>query len=234
MLNIFTGWNDKIVAQEKTIWFHFRSMKTGFLFCCRPSTSWTVVYKSQLWQQDHCQHPKTQIRVVQRAQGDENKVFSYGYGLWCGFKWGPYHAASHLRSRLESQNQSVPGCAEECGDPLVQSGGWWQTLGVAAGLRASPQVQRDPGLASEGVLRLFTLLSLPLLLLPRPEPAVLLRLVISREHLQHDLPQHQSQPDRPVFAEIPVEKACSQFRIRVEAVIEVEDVYIELMSALLY
>ena len=27
----YTGWNDKIVALEKT-WFHFRSMKTGFLF----------------------------------------------------------------------------------------------------------------------------------------------------------------------------------------------------------
>ena len=35
-----------------------------------------------------------------------------------------------------------------------------QTLGVAAGLGAGPQVQRDPGLASEGVLRLCTLLSL--------------------------------------------------------------------------
>ena len=29
---------------------------------------------------------KTQIRAVQRAQGDENKVSDYGYGLWCGFK----------------------------------------------------------------------------------------------------------------------------------------------------
>ena len=45
--------------------------------------------------------------------------------------------------------------------PLVQSGGRWQTLGVAAGLGAGPQVQRDPGLALEGVLRLCTLLSLP-------------------------------------------------------------------------
>ena len=36
-----------------------------------------------------------------------------------------------------------------------------QTLGVAAGLSAGPQVQRDPGLASEGVLQLCTLLSLP-------------------------------------------------------------------------
>ena len=32
-----------------------------------------------------------------------------------------------------------------------------QTLGVAAGLDASPHVQRDPGLASEGVLGLCTL-----------------------------------------------------------------------------
>ena len=30
---------------------------------------------------------------------------------------------------------------------------------------------------------------------PRPEPAGLLRFVIRREHQQHDLPQHQSQPD---------------------------------------
>ena len=54
--------------------------------------------------------------------------------------------------------------AEECGDPLVQSGGRWQTLSVAAGLGTSPQVQRDPGLASEGVPRLCTLLSLAPLL----------------------------------------------------------------------
>ena len=79
-------------------------------------------------------------------------------------------------------------------NPLVQSGGWWQTLGVAARLGAGPQIQRDPGLASEGVLRLCTLLSMPPS--PRPEPAGLLRLFIRREHHQHDLPQHQSQPDR--------------------------------------
>ena len=137
---------------------------------------------------------KMQIWTVQWAQGDENKVSSYGYGLWCGFKWGPHHATLHLWSRLESQHQSVPGCAEECGDPLVQSGGWWQTLGVAAGLGTGPQVQRDPGLTSEGVLRLWTLLSLAPLL-PWPELAGLLRLVICQEHHQHDLPQHQSQPD---------------------------------------
>ena len=138
---------------------------------------------------------KMQIPTIQRAQGDENKVSGYGYGLWCGFKRGPHHATSHLRSRLESKHQSVPGCAEECGDPLVQSSGRRQTLGVAAGLGAGPQVQRDPGLSSERVLRLCTLLSLAPLLL-RPEPAGLLRLVIRREHSHYDLTEHQSQPDR--------------------------------------
>ena len=124
-----------------------------------------ALYRSKLWQQNHCHHPQNanlDCHVQQgRAQGDENKVSGYGYGLWCGFKWGPHHATSHLRSRLETQHQSVPGCAEECGDSLVQSGGLWQTVGVAAGLGAGPQVQKDPGLASEGVLRLWTHLSLP-------------------------------------------------------------------------
>ena len=67
-------------------------------------------------------------------------------------------------------------------DPLVLSGGRWQTLGVAAGLSASPQVQRDQGLASEGVLRLCSLLSLAPILL-RPEPAGLLCLVICHTNM---------------------------------------------------
>ena len=104
---------------------------------------------------------------------------------------GLVNSTSHLRNRLKSKHKSVLECAEECGDPLVQSGGRWWTLGMATGLGADPQVQRDPGLASEGALRLCTLLSLAHLL-PRPEPAGLLRLVIRQEH--H--PQHQSQPDR--------------------------------------
>ena len=174
---------------------------------------------------------KMQIRTVQRLRAQLNASDDPsdpdGYGLWCGLKWGPHHATSHLRSRLESQHQSVSGCAEECGDPLVQSGGQWQTLGVALGLSAGPQVQRDPGLASEGVLRLFTLLSLAPLL-PRPEPTGLLRFVIRREHHWHDLPQHQSQPDRchpPSFRRASA-GACGK-GIRIEAVIEAGGGYIE-------
>ena len=80
---------------------------------------------------------KMQIQMVQclRAQlnASDNPSDSYGDGLWCGFKWGPHHATAHLWSRLESQHSSVPGCAEECGDPLVQSGGrvWQQDMAPA-------------------------------------------------------------------------------------------------------
>ena len=64
---------------------------------------------------------KMLIQTVQRAQGDENKVSSYHYGLWCGFKWGPHHATSHLRSQLESQHLDVlksvviPSCPQVVG-----------------------------------------------------------------------------------------------------------------------
>ena len=155
---------------------------------CRCTTP--ALYQSKLWQQDHCQHPQNANPDGSTFEGTAQCIGQ----LSGGFEWGPYHATSHLRSWLESQHQSIPGCSEECGDPLVQSGGWWQTLGVAAGLGASPQVQRDLGLASEGMLWICTLLSLASLL-PRSEPAGLLHLVIRREHHQHDLSQHQSQPD---------------------------------------
>ena len=157
---------------------------------------------------------------------------SFRLRLWWGFKWGPHHATSHLRSRLESQHQSVPGCAEECGDPLVQSGGRWQTLCVAAGLSTGPQVQRDPGLASEGVLRLCTLLSLA------PSSSDLNPLdyfVWSYVENITNMTSHNPKASliaaiRRVFADLPpalVEKARSQFRIRIGAVIEAEGGYIE-------
>ena len=50
----YTGWNDKIVALEKTTWFYFRLMKTGFLFfvadhllvdqlCTNPKSDWSLL-----------------------------------------------------------------------------------------------------------------------------------------------------------------------------------------------
>ena len=148
------------------------------------------------------------------------------------FQVEPHHATSHLRNRLESQHQSVPGCAEECGDSLVQSGGRWQTLSVAVGLGADPQVQRDPGLASEGVLRLCTLLSLgPFFSDLNLQDYFIWSYVKNIANMtSHNTKASLIAAIRQVFAELPsalVEKACSQFRIRIEAVIEAEGGYIE-------
>ena len=126
--------------------------------------------------------------------------------------------------------QSVPGCDEECSDPLVQSGGRSQTQCVAAGLGAGPQVQRDPGLVSEGVLRLCTRLSLA-----SPDLNPLDYFVWSCVENITNMTSHNTKASliaaiRRVFAELPpvlVEKACSQFRIRIEAMIEAEGGYIE-------
>ena len=121
-------------------------------------------------------------------------VSGYGYDLWCGFKWGPHYATSHLRSRLESQHQSVPGCAEECGDSLVQSDGQWETLGLAAGLCSSPQVQKDPGFASEGVVRLCTLFSLP------PPPLTWTHWTTSFGHTSRTLPTWPPTTPKPAWS----------------------------------
>ena len=54
-------------------------------------------------------------------------------------------------------------------------------------------------------------------LLPLPEPAGLLRLVIRREHHQHDLPQDQSQPDcrHPLSIRRAPAGACGKGRLPV-------------------
>ena len=104
---------------------------------------------------------------------------------------------------------------------------------VAGGrLSACPQVQRDPGLSSEGVLRLCTLLSLDPLL---PDLNLLDYFVWSYVENITNMTSHNTKASliaaiRRVLAELPpalVEKTWSQFRIRIEAVIEAESGYIE-------
>ena len=134
---------------------------------------------------------KMQIRTVQRllaqlkASDDPLEVMERK----------PKAEDTARKTRTKEIIEKVPGIIDEtpqrCGDPLVQLGGRSQTLSVAAGLGASPQVQREPGLASDGVLRFYTLLSLG------PLPTTWTSWVTSfgREHHEHDLPQHQRQRD---------------------------------------
>ena len=94
------------------------------------------------------------------------------------------------------------------------------------------KVQRDPGLASEGVLRLSTLFSLAP---SSPDLNPLDYFLWSYVENITNMTSHNTKASliaaiRRVFAELPpalVEKACSQFRIRIETVIETEGDYIE-------
>ena len=80
---------------------------------------------------------------------------------------------------------AIPWCNQVAGG---RSWVWQQDSALGS------QVQRDPGLVfRRSATTLYPISLTPLL--PQPEPAGLLRLVIRQEHHQHDLPQHQSQPD---------------------------------------
>ena len=66
---------------------------------------------------------KMQIRKVQRLRVMKTKFPATVMVFGVVSSEGHIMPTSHLRSRLESQHQSVPECAEVCGCPLVQSGG---------------------------------------------------------------------------------------------------------------
>ena len=66
----YIGWNDKIVALEKTTWFHFRLMKTGFLFfvadhllvgqlCTNPKSD---RYFYHVWKWHNVQRARSEMR----------------------------------------------------------------------------------------------------------------------------------------------------------------------------
>ena len=122
----------------------------------------SCLYWSKLWQQDHCQHPQNANPDGSTLEGTTECIGRpFGGGRAKAQGWG------HCQ---EDPDQGVhwkgPGNHWWNSPAVWWSPGAirWQTLGVAAGLGAGPQVQRDPGLASEGVLRLCTLLSLAPLL----------------------------------------------------------------------
>ena len=237
-------------------WFHFRLMITGFLFFVadhllvgqlftNPKSDRSLLSCLKVTQcstnkigdaplYNSCSLPiqvMTTGLLPAPSKCKSGRFNAWGHSsthqttLWRWWSGRPHHATSHLQSQLESQHQSVPECADERDDPLVQSGGQWQTMGVAEGFGAGPQVQRDPGLASEGVLWLCTLLSLAPLL---PCRTTLFG------HTSRTSPTWPPTTPKlawsPPSAELPpalVEKACYQFQIRIEAVIEAEGGYIE-------
>ena len=152
-------------------------------------------YQSKLWQQDHCQHP-------QNANPDGSTCpewwkQSFRLRLW-SFVWfliechimPPYIFEVGLKVNTKMylnvlKSVVIPWCNRVAGGRL------WVGQQDSTPTHKSKETQA----CLQKECNHFVLLSLAPLL-PRPEPAGLLCLVIRREHHQHDLPQHQSQPDR--------------------------------------
>ena len=121
-----------------------------------------ALYRSKLWQQDHCQHPQNANPDGSTLEGTAQPIGRpFGGSGVEAQGWGhPQEDPDQRVHRKGSDNHWW-------NSPAV----WWSPgairwpaadLGVSAGLGAGQQVQRDPGLASEGALRLCTLLSLAL------------------------------------------------------------------------
>ena len=135
---------------------------------------------------------KMQIRMVQCTAQRIGRPFGRLW-LW-SLVWFQVRATScHLTS-----SKSAWKCTWMCWRVWWSPGAIrWPVTDPGCGSRTRRQ-PRSPKRPRFSFRKSATTLypSLTALLLPRPESAGLLRLVIRREHHQHDLPQHQSQPDR--------------------------------------
>ena len=122
---------------------------------------------------------------------------SFRLRLW-SLVWFQVRATSCHLTSSKSAWKSTPKCTWMC---------WWvwwspsairwpvADPGCGSRTRRWPTSPKRPRLGfRRSATTLYHSLTAPLL--PRPEPTGLLCLVIRRGHHQHDLPQHQSQPDR--------------------------------------
>ena len=221
-----TGWSDKIVALEKTTWFHFRLRKTGFLF----------LFFSFFFVADHllvgqlCTNPKSDRSLLSYLKvthcptseiGDSPLYNSWSLpikvmtiwplpapskcksglpritGRWKSFRlrlwsleWFQVRATSCHLTFSKSAWKSTPKCTWMCWRV------WWSPgairwpvsdPGCGSRTRRRPTSPKRPRLGfRRSAKTLYPSLTGPLL--PRPEPVGLLRLVIRREHHQHELP----------------------------------------------
>ena len=121
---------------------------------------------------------------------------SFRLRLW-SLVWFQVRATSCQLTFSKSAWKSAPKCTWMCWRV------WWSPgairwpvadSGCCSRTRHRPTSPKRPSLGfRRSATTLYPSLNAPLL--AQPEPAGLLHLVIRREHHQHDLPQHQSQPD---------------------------------------
>ena len=157
-----------------------------------------ALYRSKLWQQDHCQYPQNANPDGSRLECTDQRI-RRPFGrlrLWSLVWFQVRDTLCHLTSS-KSTWKLTPKCTWMCWRVWWSPGAIrWPVAdpGCGSWTRRQPTSPKRPRL---GFRRSSTTLySSPTgSLLLRPEPAGLLRLVIRRKDHQHDLPQHQSQPD---------------------------------------
>ena len=174
---------------------------------------------------------KMQIRTVQRAQGNENKISGYGYGLWCGFKWGHIMPPHIFEVGLKVNTKAYLDVLKSVVIPWsnqVAGGRPWVWQQDSAPAHKSKETQ---AWLQKECYDFVAFSQCP----PSPDLNPLDYFVWSYVENITNMTSHNTKARliatiRRVFAELPlafVEKACSQFRIRIEALIEAEDGYIE-------
>ena len=138
---------------------------------------------------------------------------SFRLRLWC-LVWFQVRATSCHLTSSKSALKSTPKCTWMCWRVWWSPGAIrWQVADSGCGSRTRRRStsQKRPRFGfRKSAMTLYPSLTSPLL--PRPKLAGLLRLVVRREHHQHDLPQHQSHLDHrhpPSFRRAPA-GACGK------------------------
>ena len=185
-----------------------------------------ALYRSNLWQQDHCQHPQNANPEDSTLEGTAQRIGqSFGGSGAEGHIMSPHIFEVGLKVNTKVyldvlKSVVIPWCNQVAFDrPWV-----WQQNSTPAHKSKETQawLQKE-------CYDFVPFSHWPPS--PRPEPVGLLRLVIRREDHQHDLPQHQSQLDRrhpPSIRRAPA-GTCGKvyFRTRIKAMIEAEGGNIE-------
>ena len=152
---------------------------------CSTSEIRDALYQSKLWQQNHCQHPQNANLDGSTLEGTAQCIRrSFGGGGVEGHIMPPHILKVGLKVKIKAylnvlKSVVIPWCNQVAsGRPWV-----WQQDAVPAHKSKETQAWFQKECYD----------FVPFSYWPPSSPAGLLRLVICREH---DLTQHQSQPDR--------------------------------------
>ena len=196
-----------------------------------PCCTTHAIYQSKLGQQDHCQPTQNANPDGSTCPGWCKNSFQLRLLslAWFQVRATSFHLTSSKSWKLTSKCTCI--CWRVWWSPGTIN---WPVADPECGRRTrrrSISLKRPWLRFRKSAMTLYPSLTGPLL--RRPEPSGLLRLVIRREHHQHDLPQHQSQPDRrhPLSIRLGPAGACGKdmlpVQIRIERVVEAEGGYIE-------